>query len=164
MRFPSSFGCQRRVPKRFEDRPRGSSAASHETRALRPCHINLQSRQSHIHAFIGSTYLSGSGKKKKQPNIKRYLFWEACADLFENLIHLNKHRVVFLLNRKAGAHERLMDLAERVKHMTPRLPSWKAASKGKPKIENVIAAGSRFLFDFVIYFITSAFRDFHKGR
>lgn len=34
-----------------------------------------------------------------------------------------------------------MDLAKRVKHMTWRLPSWKAASKEKPKIENVIAVG-----------------------
>lgn len=40
--------------------------------------------------------------KRWRNKIKRYLFWEACADLFENLLYLNKHRTktrfLFLLN------------------------------------------------------------------
>lgn len=54
-----------------------------------------------------------------------------------------------------------MDLAKSETHDLKAV-DLKEVSKGKPKIENVIAAGSRFSFDFVIYFITT--EDFHNAR
>lgn len=57
-----------------------------------------------------------------------------------------------------------MDLAKSETHDL-KAAELQKVSKGKPKIENVIAAGwIKILFDFVIHFITSEFEDFHSAR